>query len=113
LQELLNSAGPTDFDELLFWGRISGLKADYYIAMGVCYKDRYEFPEKKFYWCSSTNQASKVNAELTVNAFTFVPFDALNDQHKAEYNARAQSMFTGEAFMILGKPVEKDKETLD
>jgi len=55
LQELLNNAGATDFDELLFWGRISGLKADYYIAMGVCYKDRYEFPEKKFYWCSSAN----------------------------------------------------------
>jgi len=112
LQELLNSAGPTDFDELLFWGRVSGLKADYYIAMGICYKDRYEFPEKKFYWCSSTNQASKVNAELTVNAFTFVPFEALNDQHKGEYNARSQSMFTGDAFTILGNPVEKDKETL-
>lgn len=80
--------------------------------MGVCYKDRYEFPEKKFYWCSSSNQANKVNPDQNVNAFTFVPFDALNDQHKHEYNLRAQQMFTGDAFMILGKPVEKDKETL-
>lgn len=55
LQELLNTAGETDFDELLFWGRINGLKADYYIAMGICFRDRYEFPEKKFYWCSSNN----------------------------------------------------------
>lgn len=55
LQELLNTSGETDFDELLFWGRISGLKADYYIAMGLCFRDRYEFPEKKFFWCSSGN----------------------------------------------------------
>ena len=71
LQELLNSCGPTDFDELLFWGRVTGLKSDYYIAMGVCYKDRYEFPEKKFYWCSSGNQTNAVKKE-TVNAFTFM-----------------------------------------
>ena len=112
LQELLNNSGESDFDELLFWGRITGLKADYYIAMGVCYKDRYEFPEKKFYWCSSGNQTNKVHPENNTNAFTFVPFDPLNDQHKAEYNLRAEEMFTGEAFLVLGKPVEKDKETL-
>lgn len=78
MQELLNNAGATEFDELLFWGRISGLKADYYIAMGVCYKDHYEFPNKKFYWCSSANQANKVNAEQNVGSFTFVPFPPLN-----------------------------------
>ena len=89
LQELLNSVSPSEFDELLFWGRITGLKADYYIAMGICYKDRYEFPEKKMFWCSSINQTNKVNSE-TVPAFTFVAFPSLNDQHKAEYNLRAQ-----------------------
>ena len=86
LRELLNNSGETDFDELLFWGRITGLKADYYIAMGVCYKDRYEFPEKKFYWCSSNHQNNTVNPETNVKAFTFVPFDKLNDQHINEYN---------------------------
>lgn len=111
LQELLNSVAPTDFDELLFWGRVTGLKADYYIAMGVCYKDRYEFPEKKFYWCSSTNQANAVSKE-TVNAFKFVQFPELNDQHKSEYNLRSQQMFSGEAFLILGTAVEKNAETL-
>jgi len=53
LQELLNNSAETDFDELLFWGRISGTETDYYIAVGLCFKDRYEFPEKKFYWCSA------------------------------------------------------------
>ena len=55
---------------------------------------------------------SKVNTEINVKAFTFVPFDALNDQHLNEYNSRANSMFTGEAFLVLGQPIEKDKETL-
>ena len=54
LQNLLNNSAATDFDELLFWGRVSAVKGgDYYIAMGVCYKDHYEFPDKKFFWCSS------------------------------------------------------------
>jgi len=52
---LLNSSAATDFEELLFWGRVAAAKSDYYIALGVCYKDRYEFPEKKFYWCSQAN----------------------------------------------------------
>ena len=77
LQELLNSAAPSDFDELLFWGRVSGVKADYYIAMGVCYNDRFEFPEKKFYWCSPAN------------SMVFEAFPALNDQHKDRYDAFA------------------------
>ena len=37
LQQLLNNAKDSDFEELLFWGRVSGQKADYYIAMGVTY----------------------------------------------------------------------------
>lgn len=55
LQSLLNSVSPHDFEELLFWGRIEALKNDYYIAMGVTYSDKYEFPEKRFYWCTSAD----------------------------------------------------------
>lgn len=77
LQQLLNEATETDFDELLFWGRVSGVKADYYVAMGVCYNDRFEFPEKKFYWCSPSND------------MTFEAFPSLNDQHKDRYDAFA------------------------
>ena len=37
-------------DQLLFWGRIRGLKKDYYIALGLKMADEYEFPAKRFYW---------------------------------------------------------------
>ena len=38
LQTLLNSSASEDFEELLFWGKVTGTKADYYVAMGVTYK---------------------------------------------------------------------------
>ena len=65
---MLNEAADEDFEELLFWGKISGVKNDYYIAMGVTYTDKYEFPEKRFYWALSTN-------------YSFCAFPAKNDQH--------------------------------
>ena len=49
---------------------------------------------------------------MSVSAFTFVPFPTLNDQHVSKYDELAQNMFTGEAFAVLGQPIEKDKETL-
>jgi len=53
LNELLANSNQTDFEELLFWGRIEAAnEQNYYIALGVCFEDRYEFPEKKFFWCS-------------------------------------------------------------
>jgi len=53
LNELLGNSNEADFEELLFWGRIDAAnEQSYYIALGVCFADRYEFPEKKFYWCS-------------------------------------------------------------
>lgn len=83
LQQLLNDAAPTDFDELLFWGRVSGKASDYYIALGVCFSERYEFPEKKFYWCSSAN------------GMTFESFPALNDQHRAIIDTFSSGLFLG------------------
>ena len=79
----MNDAAPTDFDELLFWGKVSGKNADYYIALGICYADRYEFPEKKFYWCSSANN------------LTFEQFPTLNDQHRAIIDAFSNELFLG------------------
>ena len=52
----------------MFWGRIEGTNSDYYICMGVTYTDKYEFPEKRFYWASSTD-------------FKFKPFGPINDRH--------------------------------
>lgn len=90
---MLNCAAPFDFEELLFWGRVGGLNRDYYIAMGVTFSDKYEFPEKRFYWASSAD-------------FIFKPFPALNDQHRDKYDSLS-GYFSGDAGKIHIK-VEPD-----
>jgi hypothetical protein len=42
-------------EEIWFWGKIFGSESDYYFALGINFKDHYEFPEKKFYFCTSAN----------------------------------------------------------
>jgi len=68
IQNLLNKSSKHDFEELLFWGRVEGINNDYYLCLGVTYTDKYEFPEKRFYWASSAD-------------FCFSQFDKLNEQH--------------------------------
>jgi hypothetical protein len=34
-------------EKTYFWGKITGEENDYFIAMGVNFKNHYEFPEKK------------------------------------------------------------------
>lgn len=59
----------------MFWGKIIGLNKDYYVAMGTSYTDKYEFPEKRFYWALSTD-------------FKFQAFPDLNVQHREAYCAQ-------------------------
>jgi len=66
--------------------------------MGVVYADRYEFPEKKFYWCAS-------------NDFAFKPFPELNDQHREEYD-KLLGLFQGDPNYVH-KKVEKDPEEME
>jgi radial spoke head protein 9 len=42
-------------EELWFWGKIIGGEFDYFIALGINYKNNYEFPEKIFYYGSSSD----------------------------------------------------------
>jgi len=35
-----------------FWGKVEGIKSDYYVACGLNYKGCYDFPVKSFYWCN-------------------------------------------------------------
>jgi len=44
----------TKAEELLFWGKITGLERDYYIAMTVDYTGNYQMAKKKYYWCLSS-----------------------------------------------------------
>lgn len=92
LQHLLNNASPEDFEELLFWGRISGTEKDYYIAMGVTYTKQYEFPTKTFYFASSSD-------------CVFRRFRELNTQHEAMVDSCKDS-FTGNCNKIYGDNIE-------
>ena len=93
IKDLLNNSSPTDFEELMFWGRIEGLKAEYYICMGVTFTDKYEFPSKCFYWASS-------------NDFKFKPFPSLNEQHNDKVDTIVE-IFSGDANKIYIR-VEKE-----
>lgn len=62
--------------------------------MGLNYSMRYEFPEKVFYYASSTD-------------FVFKPFPALNDQHKDAYN-KIKSLISGNPNVVHAK-VEPEK----
>ena len=90
LQALLNECSDTDFEELLFWGRVSGLAGDYYIATGVTYTHQYEFPTKTFYFASSRD-------------FAFRKFRDLNDQHRDLYENFARDSFSGDSNKMLHK----------
>ena len=74
----------------MFWGKVNGLNSDYYIALGISYSERYEFPEKKFYWCCSSDM-------------TFVEFPALNKQHETLYDSLSTLNFTGDPKLIHEK----------
>lgn len=43
-------------EELHLWGKITGLYADYYIAVAYAYSGMYEFPVKKFFWALSKGE---------------------------------------------------------
>ena len=78
----LNIDAASKADEVLFWGKITGIKHDYYIAMTITYQGQFEFPYKKFYWCLS-------------NDFSFREMPDLNDQHK-EFIDQDSTFFLGE-----------------
>lgn len=86
------------FEEVLFWGKIKGSTRDYYIAQALNYKGHYEFPYKRFFWC-------------TAQTWKFVELSAINpnDQDLVE---RFNVNFTGEPEKILQEapPAENEEE---
>ena len=38
------------FDEVFFWGRLTGTSRDYYIMFGLHFKGYKHFPKKSFFW---------------------------------------------------------------
>ena len=76
-------------EELLFWGKITGLKNDYYIATGLRFTGMYEFPVKTFFWALSSD-------------FQFKEMPKLTEAHD-EIIDQDSSWFTGEPERLMSK----------
>lgn len=86
-----------DTEELAFWGKIEGIKNDYYIAMGLTFKNMYEFPVKTFFWALS-------------GEFIFREMPDLTEQHDAVIDSD-QAYFQGTPNTVLsGKKAEGEDE---
>lgn len=80
LNELHNA---TEAEEVLFWGKISGTKFDYFIALLVNYKGHYEFPQKVFYYTTSSS-------------WVFLPLPEIKKYHIDDNLNNHNNMFIGE-----------------
>ena len=76
----------SEADELTFWGKVEGVKADYYIAMALTFRNMYEFPVKTFYWALS-------------GEFIFREMPNLTEQHDDKIDA--------DTSYFQGTPAEK------
>jgi len=82
-------------DELLFWGKINGINKDYFMAVAVTYTGKFEFPDKKFYWCLSDD-------------YNFKETPDLNDAHR-EFVDKDVLFFMGEPNKKLKQPAEGEE----
>ena len=76
-------------EEMLFWGKIMGVEKDYYIALGLNYKEQRDFPLKKFFFASSTN-------------FVFSELPEIKEHHIPDFQ-KFNSYFIGNPDIILVK----------
>jgi radial spoke head protein 9 len=76
-------------EEMLFWGKIMGIEKDYYIALGLYYKEHKDFPLKKFFFASSTN-------------FLFSELPEIQEHHIPDFQ-KFNSYFIGNPDIILIK----------
>jgi radial spoke head protein 9 len=74
------------FDEVYFWGRIRGIDKDYYIVMGVRFKERVNFPERCFFWCN--------------NNFVIAPLNPVSSEI-AEFLGGSNGYFSGQHDKVL------------
>jgi radial spoke head protein 9 len=88
-----------DFEEVLFWGKISGVAKDYFIAMTLKYKGSYEFPLKRYFWCT--------NADWV---FSELPNINVNDREHAE---AINTVFSGSPDKIIYEAVKEDEDAAE
>ena len=84
-----------NFDQVLFWGKIQGVKLDYYIAIGLHFKGKFEFPSKKFYWAKN-------------DQFEFEELPEMNLEYQNDVD-RFRNLFTGDhKFPLI--PLKEEEE---
>lgn len=93
---MMSLRGRIDADELHFWGKISGIANDYYVAVAVTYAGQYEFPCKNFYWALSTN-------------FNFRELPTLSEQHDGIVDLD-EMPFEGNPDKVLDAAVKENEE---
>jgi radial spoke head protein 9 len=75
-------------EELWFWGKIIGSDFDYFIALGINYKNNYEFPEKIFYFGTS-------------NDYIFNPLPETLAQHLPDMKKHSNTLLKGDPKLII------------
>ena len=107
LKELQNAS---PHEVLQFWGKISGEDADYFIALGINFTNHFEFPQKVFYYATSTT-------------FTFEPLPQTLPYHDVEMNKTYYDPLKGNPNLLIkqmkqeapegtAEPAEKTPEEL-
>ena len=75
-------------EELWFWGKIIGAEFDYFIGLGINYKNNYEFPEKIFYYANS-------------NDYIFNPLPDTLSQHLLDMKKHSNTLLKGDPKLII------------
>lgn len=88
-------------DEILFWGKVNGTNADYYIAVAVTFKSMYEFPCKTFYWTLSTTPDFR---------FKEMPGLGLSTPDQDSFIDACASYFLGEPNKLLNQKEGTEEE---
>ncbi len=84
-------------EELWFWGKIFGNESDYFLALGINFTGHYEFPEKIFYFCTSTN-------------YNFMPLPLTFDYHDKDFIDKYVSMpIQGNPALVLKRYVVEEE----
>eukprot|EP01017_Pseudomicrothorax_dubius_P042130 TRINITY_DN6833_c0_g1_i1.p1 TRINITY_DN6833_c0_g1~~TRINITY_DN6833_c0_g1_i1.p1 ORF type:complete len:278 (+),score=92.85 TRINITY_DN6833_c0_g1_i1:173-1006(+) len=81
------------FDQIVFWGKIEGISRDYYIVVGLKFRQQYEFPHKTFFWCNEE--------------FRFAELPPINREHKDKVDG-IRTLFSGDHTKVLIKVVDED-----
>ena len=86
-------------DEMLFWGKIMVVEKDYYIATALYYKEHPYFPQKKYFFCSSSN-------------FVFSELPEIQEHHLKDFS-KFNTYFIGNPDIILEKYDDGARNIID